>query len=410
MNLVSANNKRNFSAGDVLIRQGDKGECAYVIESGKVEIIIEHPDGAKSVVGTRGAGTIIGEMAIVDDSPRVATVRCIEDCQMLEISREDFSRRLHNADPVIQMIIQVIMTRYRDMLARTKILGESATYPPPEELEKNFALKTDAVEYIKIANEFKEAIENGQLELHYQPIINFATGKIAGFEALMRWDHPERGFISPGIFIPIAEETGLILSASGWALKEACSALKRIEGSTGYTEDLYMSVNFSSTDFASENFVESVYNTLSSTDVAAKKVCLEITERILMSQPENARETLDMCCKAGMSIAIDDFGTGYSSLSYLHAFPVQYLKIDRSFVMDMNKNESSSSLVKSIVALSQNMKLKTVAEGVETREEGLLLREMGCDFAQGFYYARPQPEKDIIMLLRNWDPKAIYDK
>jgi EAL domain-containing protein (putative c-di-GMP-specific phosphodiesterase class I) len=347
-------------------------------------------------------------MAIVDNSPRVATVRAVEDCRMIEITRDDFSRRLNSADPVIQMITQVILTRYRDMLARTKILGESMTQPPPEELERNFALKTDAVEYIKIANEFKEAIENNQLQLHYQPIIDLSTGKVSGFEALMRWEHPERGFISPGIFIPIAEETGLILSASGWALAEACKALKRIEGNTSYAENLYMSVNFSSADFAAENFVESVYNTLSATDMQANKVCLEITERILMNQPENARETLDMCRKAGMGIAIDDFGTGYSSLSYLHAFPVQYLKIDRSFVMDMDKKESSLQLVKSIIALSKNMKLQTVAEGAERKEEVLLLKELGCDYVQGFYFAKPQPERDIINLLHNWDPKAFF--
>ncbi len=407
MTIVNSN-KRDFKTGDVIIRQGDKGECAYIIESGKVEIIIEHPEGGISKIGTRGPGTIIGEMALVDDSLRVATVKAVEDCRMLEISRDDFLRRLNGTDPVIQMITQVILTRYRDMLARTKILSESMTQPPPEELERNFALKTDAVEYIKIANEFRDAIEKEQLQLHYQPIINLHTGAITGFEALMRWEHPEKGYISPAIFIPIAEETGLILGASSWALKEACNALKRIEGSTGYKQDLYMSVNFSSTDFASENFVSSVYNILSVTDMPARKICLEITERILMNQPENARETLDMCCKAGMSIAIDDFGTGYSSLSYLHAFPVQFLKIDRAFVTHMDKKESSLQLVKSILALAANMNLKTVAEGVETREEALTLRNLGCECAQGFYFARPQSEKDIILLLRSWKPDNFF--
>jgi EAL domain-containing protein (putative c-di-GMP-specific phosphodiesterase class I) len=403
MNLATGSNKRGFKAGEIIIRQGERGECAYLIESGKVEISIKCKAGDVIIVGTRGPGAIVGEMAIVDDSPRVATVKALEDCSMLEISREDFARRIEGSDPVLQMITQVILTRYRDMLARTELFGESMGYPPPEELEKELALKTDAVEYIKIANEFREALENNQLQLHYQPILNLENFEIIGFEALMRWEHPTRGFVSPGIFIPIAEDTGLILSASGWALKEACSALKRIEGSTGYTEDIYMSVNFSSTDFASENFVESVYNTLSVTDVPARQVCLEITERILMNQPESASDTLDMCRKAGMSIAIDDFGTGYSSLSYLHSFPIQHLKIDRSFVSDMDKKQSSLELVKSIVALGKNMKLKTIAEGVERKEESDLLREIGCDYAQGFYYAYPQSEKEIIQLVRNWD-------
>jgi EAL domain-containing protein (putative c-di-GMP-specific phosphodiesterase class I) len=164
-----------------------------------------------------------------------------------------------------------------------------------------------------------------------------------------------------------------------------------------------MSVNFSSTDFASDGFVENIYNTLSRTDVAAQQLTLEITERILMQQPEQANETLEMCCNAGMKIAIDDFGTGYSSLSYLHSFPIDVLKIDRSFVVDMMKKESSLELVRSIIGLGKNLKMRTVAEGVETLDEAKVLKDMGCDRAQGYYFAKPLPEEEIVHLLRSWD-------
>jgi EAL domain-containing protein (putative c-di-GMP-specific phosphodiesterase class I)/CRP-like cAMP-binding protein len=396
--------KRSFKAGEIIMRQGAHGDCAYIIEEGVVEIFIERPGGKIQMVSTRGPGSIIGEMAIVDDAPRTATVRAVKDCRMLEITRDDFSRRLKSSDPVLQMISQVILTRYRDTLTRAEILGDAGTYPPPEMREHDYAAQTDVVESIKIANEFQSALQNNALQLYYQPIVNFKTGKVDGFEALMRWNHPEKGFISPGVFIPIAEKNGLIVQASRWALGEACQALKRIESRIGREENLYMSVNFSSTDFASENFLDHIYRILSESDVPAQQVKLEITERLLIQQPDNAKEMLELCRKAGMGIAIDDFGTGYSSLSYLYYFPIETLKVDQSFVRAMKKDDKSLELVKSIIGLGKNMKMTVIAEGVEDAEEARLLQSMGCDAAQGYYFSKPLPEKDIIEILRAWSP------
>ena len=392
---VAFNTKRSFKAGETILRQGDPGESAFIIESGRVEIIVEAPNGKIQKVGTRGAGTMIGEMALVDNAPRTATVKAIEDCVLLEITKEDFSGRLQKADPILRMTAQVILTRYRDTLTRADISRESSGWPPVEALELDYADQTDAVESVKIANEFRTALEKKQLSLNYQPIIHLKEGKIVGFEALMRWNHPKRGFVSPAVFIPIAEQSGLIVEASRWALREACTALKRISGRAGFVDELFMSVNFSSTDFASENFVDAIYTTLSETDVDANLVHLEITERLLMGQPDNAKDTLMMCRKAGMGISIDDFGTGYSSLSYLHYFPIDTLKIDQSFIRDMQKNESSMELVKSIISLGKNMKMNVVAEGVEKQEEAKILRDLGCDLAQGYFFAKPMPEMDV---------------
>ena len=389
------------------MRQGESGETAYIIESGQVEILIKKDDGRTHKIGTRGPGSIIGEMAIIDNEPRTASIRATEECRVLEISREDFHRRLSSSDPVLQTIMQVILTRYRDTLARVDEITDKKGFPSPEEVEREIALETDAVETIKVANEFREALENNELALHYQPVIDMKTNDIIGFEALMRWEHPERGFISPGVFIPVAEETGLIVSASTWALNEACKALKRIENKTGWKDFLTMSVNFSSTDFASSDFVDTVYNTLSATDVAPNQLTLEITERILMQQPETAKNTLEMCRKAGMHIAIDDFGTGYSSLSYLHSFPIDILKIDRSFVVDMFKDERNIELIRSIIGLGKNLKMNIVAEGVENKEEIDTLKFLGCDKAQGFYYAKPLPEDEVVKLLKSWDNTKV---
>ncbi len=399
--------KKSFKAGDIIMRQNESGHCAYIIEEGQVEILVEKPDGTSQQVGTRGEGAIIGEMAIVDEAPRTATVKALKDCKMLEISREDFSQRLQGTDPVIQMISQVILTRYRDTLTRSDILRESDNYPPPEVIERGYTEQTDVVESIKIANEFKAALENGDLEMHYQPIIDLGKGGVIGFEALMRWTHKEEGFISPGVFIPIAEKSGLIVEATKWATKESCNALKRIETALQRPGELYVSVNFSSHDFAEEDFVENLLKTINDSGIEPKQIKLEITERLLITQPDNAKEKLQACRDAGMGIAIDDFGTGYSSLSYLYYFPIEILKIDQSFIRAMYKEDRSLELVKSIVGLGKNMELSIIAEGVEDIEEARLLQDMGCDNAQGFYFARPMSEENVIKELASWEPAKI---
>lgn len=401
------NAPKKFRNGDIIMRQGDTGDVAYIIEKGKVEITITQPDGKSLSVGTRSAGAMIGEMSLIDHAPRTATITAVEDCELLQITKDDFSRRLGSADPVLRMTIQVILTRYRDTLMRADIKQDKEHGPMVEHLEREYLDKADAVEKIRIANDFKDALGTDQVSLHYQPIVDLRSGDVYGFEALMRWTHPERGSISPGIFIPIIEENGQIWEASKWAFRESCSALKRIQGKTGYHHDLDMSINFSSEDFSSPDFIDNIYNTLSETDVEAKNIHLEITERLLMNQPSTARDTLNMCRKAGMNISIDDFGTGYSSLSYLHAFPINTLKIDQSFVRDMHKNESSLELVRSIISLGQNLKMGIIAEGVEQIEEARLLRDMGCHYAQGYFFAKPVSEDDVIDEVKNWDNRKI---
>ncbi|MGH1378080.1 MAG: EAL domain-containing protein [Alphaproteobacteria bacterium] len=398
---------RNFSTGDIIMSQGEKGESAYIIESGSVEISIENPNGESLIVATRSSGAIIGEMSLIDKAPRTATVTAKENCTLLEITKEDFARRLDGSDPVLRMTMQVILTRYRDTLLRADIRQDPLSFPIAESIEREYLEKTDAVDKIRISHEFIEALSKGEICLHYQPLINFSDGSVYGFEALMRWFHPERGFISPGIFIPILEDSGLIVEASKWAFTESCNALNRIQDKTKYNNELNMSVNFSSTDFSSNDFIDNINDTITKTGVKESNIHLEITERLLMNQPAKAKETLDLCRKNGMGISIDDFGTGYSSLSYLHAFPINTLKIDQSFVRDMHKKESSEALVKSIISLGKNLSMDIVAEGVETIEEGKLLKQMGCDYAQGYYFAKPMSESNVIECVSNWNNGMI---
>lgn len=394
--MSSSINKKYIKRNDVLIWQGDKGDSAYIIETGRVEILLEKDNGLIQSLGTRGPNSIIGEMALVDNKPRTATVKALEDCELLEITRQDFNRRVKKADPVIQMIMQVILTRYRDMIERAHILGRKTEISTLEDLEKGFVENTKAVENIKLTNDLKGALDKGDLKLHYQPILDLKENKIVGFEALMRWTHPEKGFIPPDVFIPIAEESGLITELSRFAIKESCQALKRIEEKTSFSSPLFISVNFSSEDFSSPGFQNYVEHALQDANLTPDQLHIEITERLLMEHPDSAKKTLESCQAAGMVISIDDFGTGYSSLSYLHSFPINILKIDRSFINNMSGDESAMELVKSIISLGHNLKMEIIAEGIEEEHQADTLREIGCDKAQGYFFARPMPEDHLM--------------
>lgn len=398
--------EKTFKAGEVIMSQGDIGACAYFIQDGQVKIVVEKGDGTILDMGTRGPGSIIGEMAIVDNQPRSATVRAIETCQLLEITKEDFARSVKGANPIVRLISQVILMRYRDILLRSQtLLRNTADTPSPEESERELAEQINVVESIKLANEFKVAIGSGQLILHYQPILSISSGRILGLEALMRWQHPERGLVPPDDFIPLAEDSGLIVEASRWALREVCAMLKRLDAARPDLKELYVSVNLSATDLEESSFTDAFSSILRQTNTAAQRIHLEITERLLLKQPKDVKKTLSHCRALGMKIVIDDFGTGYSSLSYLHRYPIDTMKIDRSFVHDMRHDKAVLGLVKSIVTISENMEIDIIAEGVEEREEATLLQELNCDSAQGFYFSKPVEESALAALLDKHNPK-----
>lgn len=249
------------------------------------------------------------------------------------------------------------------------------------------------------AEDFAAAIAHRQLSLHYQPIVHMQTGVVSGFEALMRWTHPAMGNISPGIFIPLAEKSGLIIEASKWALREACRALKRIEGRTGQDDSLYMSVNFTPRDFTEDTFIFDLYNIISESDVKPAQVQLEITESLMLTQPDNALSSMTMCRKAGMRISVDDCATTQMDLSYLSKYPIDSIKIDQIYVRKMLKDDETMRLVNWIVKTAQVMEKEPIAEGVETEAEAKALIEAGCTQAQGYFYAKPLPEKDVTDFL-----------
>lgn len=248
-------------------------------------------------------------------------------------------------------------------------------------------MSATAVNYLLLENDLRRAVEQEQLILYYQPQIDLKTGELMGVEALVRWQHPERGLVSPAHFIPLAEETGLIVPIGEWVLRQACRQ-QRIWLDSGKRVGR-MAVNLSPRQFRQKNFPGKVEAILHETRLPAEYLELEITESCAMEHAGETINQLNQLNQMGLFLAIDDFGTGYSSLAYLQRFPIQKLKIDRSFIHDIHEDHNDAAIVKTIIGLAHNMQLKVVAEGVENESQVDWLRQYGCDQAQGFLYAKP---------------------
>lgn len=257
-------------------------------------------------------------------------------------------------------------------------------------------LQNAAPERLLLETGLRRALDRNQFILHYQPKISVRSGRITGLEALLRWQHPEKGLMPPNDFIPMLEETGLIVPVGEWVLRSACLQAKVWQQSG--MPDIRMAVNLSARQLQDPNMDKMVIQVLKETGLEAESLELEITESMLL-QPESA-VTLQSLSDIGVHFSIDDFGTGYSSLSYLKRYPINTLKIDRSFVKDLDKNQEDEAIVKAVVAMAQSLKMNVVAEGVETRSQYALLRDIKCDEVQGFYFSRPLPIDQCSRLLR----------
>jgi c-di-GMP phosphodiesterase Gmr len=240
-----------------------------------------------------------------------------------------------------------------------------------------------------IETDLRRAIAAGSLDLHYQPLIDLETGKLSGFEALARWYHPDRGWISPADFIPVAEESGLIVPLGRWALDRAAHTIASWDGTAGRELPYRISVNLSAVQIQRDNVAAAVEDAIRSAQISGNRLTLELTESAFVDDPDGARSVLESLKALDANLAMDDFGTGYSNLAYLQKLPIDVLKIDRSFVTDMNSNRDNQAIVSTILQLANSLGMKTTAEGVETMEISATLKKLGCTNAQGYFFAKP---------------------
>jgi diguanylate cyclase (GGDEF)-like protein len=260
-------------------------------------------------------------------------------------------------------------------------------------------MHTHAVYLLQMENDLRRALDREEFRVVYQPIVALDNGQLAGFEALIRWQHPERGFVNPADFIPLAEDTGLIVPIGLWILRKACRQLAKWQWQVAGNRDLFMSVNLSSKQVAQPGLVTEIQDILEETDLEAKQIKLEITESAVMGNAEMSARLLKRLKALGVQLSIDDFGTGYSSLGYLHRFPVNTLKIDRSFVGRIGEAAENIEIVRTIVSLAENMGMEVVAEGVETLSQLTQLRSLNCRYGQGYLFSRPIDAESVTALI-----------
>ena len=263
---------------------------------------------------------------------------------------------------------------------------------------------------LELERDLRAAIKNQEFDLYYQPIISLKDNTLAGFETLIRWQHPQHGFISPGDFIPVAEDTGLIVPIGNWVLSKACQQLATWQKqyvTMPKIAELKINVNVASQQFQEPNFVEKLDKVLSSDGLDPNCLKLEITERILLDSQQNTNNTLSEIKKRQITLSIDDFGTGYSSFSYLKRLPIDSLKIDRSFVDGINSDSESLEIVKTIISLAHIIGMDAVAEGIETKEQLKKLKALGCEYGQGYLFAKPLPAKTIEAMFAKKSDNAV---
>ena len=253
----------------------------------------------------------------------------------------------------------------------------------------NPAMHGEAMKKLRLENELRRALERQELRVYYQPIVNLRSRQIVGFEALVRWQHPEQGLIFPKEFIFLAEDVGLITVIDLWVLQEACQQLQIWQEQFSMAANLTMSVNLSAKQFSKPDLPDRIESILRSTNLSNAHLKIEITESILIERTSLATQILSELKQRNIQTCIDDFGTGYSSLSYLHRFPIHTLKIDRSFVSPIDHNPEYSEIVKAIIILGINLGLHVIAEGVETAEQLHFLETHNCHAGQGYYFFKP---------------------
>jgi diguanylate cyclase (GGDEF)-like protein len=282
--------------------------------------------------------------------------------------------------------------------------ADTAMYRAKKSGRNNFCFYSNemhnlAVEYTKVKNDLGSAIKNNEFELFYQPKFSAKTGYISGIEALIRWNHPQRGMVSPAEFIPIAENSGLISSIGEWVLMEACRQFKQWQ-----TEDLFagekvtFSVNISANQLNQNNISQVVQSALEQNGIEGHLLELELTESVLIDDLKQCAETLHSLTKFGVRIALDDFGTGYASFRHMQRLPLHTLKIDKSFIETIDVDTKNAEVVSAIIAMGKALNLEIVAEGVETQPQESLLKKIDCDTLQGFYYSKPLPADEFSSL------------
>jgi EAL domain-containing protein (putative c-di-GMP-specific phosphodiesterase class I) len=376
--------------GAVLFREGDAPTTAFLIESGSLRITAAR-DGAPMLLGDLHAGALVGEMAVLDDSPRSATATALGACVLTPIDRTQFAERLEAADPVVRALLLSQLARYRTALAT---FTGNEPVPVSEDAGNESA---HAIDKIRLESQLRNAMENRELEIRLQPIQDIASGKLAGYEALTRWTHPERGVVSPVDFIALAEETSLIVPVGEYVLSEVCAALRRLADEAPEVKP-FIAFNVSGRQVEDADFVARVLAQLRAHEVDPAQLKIEITESLVLDYSQIAT-LIERAHLAGMKVSLDDFGTGYSNLGHLHKLAFDTIKIDQGFIRQLD-DPRCLAIVRAVVGMAGSLNCDIVAEGVETQKQFDQLRELGAQYAQGWLVGKPASVDEALAAIK----------
>jgi diguanylate cyclase len=388
--------RRVLNEGEWLFREGDAGDTAFLIENGLLEVCREE-DGKQERIAQLGPGDMIGEMSLLDRLPRSASAFARVPTRLRILTPSHLNEKLADADPLLRLLLKMILQRYRKATDTDNV--------SPEEQRKERERDKDAViKRIELEHELELALEKQEFVLYFQPIVNLGSFTTAGFEALVRWVSPTRGFIPPGEFIPIVEDSHLIHPLGKWILRKGCECLKRLaDVAPAHGETIFMNVNLSGKQLATPDIFGEIQSAILESGINPAQLKLEITESLLMNNLDTATELLDRCRDLGVRIALDDFGTGYSSLGYLRRLPVNTIKVDRSFVKPVMEDAGSGKILRAISALGHSLGMNLVAEGIETQDQAMALSALGFEYGQGFLFSKAVPEDQARLLLgKEW--------
>jgi EAL domain-containing protein (putative c-di-GMP-specific phosphodiesterase class I) len=382
--MLEALDRRRFSPGDLIFQKGEPGDCAFLIEAGQVEI--SDPD-LGCVLARIGEGELIGEIALIDQNPRTATARAIQGTVLIEVRRERVEQLLQDTDPIIRHLLNVVLRRFRNI--RATGAGSALLISEPS-IAAIDLLQVTAAQKLTLLQDMNHALATSQFVLHYQPIYQLSDHCLAGFEALIRWNHPTLGLVPPMSFLGLAEETGLIKQIGLWVLEQACRDWPQLR-TLARSAQPFVSVNVSARQLTDGLFATDAMRIQRQHHMPARELKLELTESTLIESPATAQAQLAQLTDMGNSIALDDYGTGFSTLENLQNYRFDTIKLDQRFIREMLNSNLSFQIVMSSVGLIRSLHMDVVAEGIESADLAHALTELGCHYGQGYWFGRPKP-------------------
>jgi EAL domain-containing protein (putative c-di-GMP-specific phosphodiesterase class I) len=381
--------RRELFAGEVLYRQGDPSDCAWLVERGAIELL--SVQGRRSVShGVLGPGELIGELGMLDGAPRSATATARGDTVLLAIDHDQFLDRLDAGDPIVRTLVDSLLQRTRSIIASlpmdASLPAEDVACDDPEE--------RSGIDKIRLEAQLHDALDSNTLEVRYQPIYDIRAGRVASYEALVRWELPDRGAVSPAEFIKLAEETSLIVPVGEYVLDRVVAVLTGLRDA-GVDPLPGIAVNLSAKQLVEPGMARQIVARAEQAKLPAGTLKLEVTEsRMLDYAPVIA--VMQHCREHGVPFALDDFGTGYSNLTHLHKLEFEFVKVDQAFARHMFDSPRAMAIVEAIVAMAHGLGADVVCEGVETKEQLQRLRELGVRYAQGYLIGQAAPAAAVL--------------